>query len=515
MNKWKTQIGVILAVMGSAIGLGNFLRFPGLAAQYEGGAFMIPYFIALLLLGLPIAWAEWGIGRAGGKSGFNSSPGIFRALWKNRASPYMGIIGLIVPVGIYMYYILIESWCLYYAWQYLKGTFPLGIKSTQAYADHFNMLVGSQANGSVLTSESNLVTFLIICGIINFIFVYRGLAKGIELICKIAIPALFACAIIVLVRVLTLGTPNPELPDQNVINGLGFMWNLHSDSVNFWKSIGNADMWLAAAGQVFFSLSVGFGVIINYASYLKKDDDLVLSAATSVSGNEFAEVALGGMITIPAAFIFLGAAGTGGGTFQLGFITLPLVFEHMPMGNIIGFLWFFLLFLAAITSSISMIQPAVAFFEEGIGLGRKTAILFLTFITMSGTALILYFSEGLTALDTFDFWIGTFAIFLFASIEVILFAWVIGIKKGMEEINQGAAVKLKPYVGFILKYISPVYLFVIFAVWSVQKMPGYITKIKGDLVSQISLAFILVFFLLLVFLTYQSVKKWDKKEDIK
>lgn len=512
MNRWKSQIGVIFAVMGSAIGLGNFLRFPGLAAQYEGGAFMIPYFIALLLLGLPIAWAEWGIGRAGGKKGFNSAPGIFRALWKNRFSPYLGVIGLIIPVGIYMYYIVIESWCLYYGVQYLTGAFPLHLKDPAAYSDIFNNLVGLNGDGEVFSKGSHLFYYLFACAFINFLFIYRGLARGIELVCKVAIPALFFCAILVLIRVLTLGTPNPDMPDQNVLNGLGFMWNLNTSKQSLLTALSNSDMWLAAAGQIFFSLSVGFGVIINYSSYLKKKDDLVLSAVTSVSGNEFAEVALGGMITVPAAFIFLGATAIGGGTFKLGFVTLPLVFEYMPMGNLIGFLWFFLLFLAAITSSLSMIQPAIAFFEEGLKISRRISIVFLAFISFSGTLLILYFSKDLTALDTFDFWIGTFAIFLFATIEVVLFGWIIGIKKGMEEINTGAAVRLGPWVGFILKYVSPLYLLVIFVAWVYQKMPDYLAKVMSDSVTQIALGFIVMFFILLLMLTRQAVLKWEKEK---
>ena len=107
-ENWSSRIGVILAVTGSAVGLGNFLRFPGLAAKYDGGTFMIPYFIALLLLGLPLAWAEWSMGRYGGVRGFHSSPGIFRLLWRNRAAPYLGVLGLLVPVVIYMYYVFIE-----------------------------------------------------------------------------------------------------------------------------------------------------------------------------------------------------------------------------------------------------------------------------------------------------------------------------------------------------------------------------------------------------------------------
>ena len=147
-ERWGTRIGVIFAVMGSAIGLGNFLRFPGLAAQYGGGHFMIPYFVAFLLLGLPIAWAEWSMGRLGARQGYNSTPGIFYALWRNRLSPYFGVFGLVVPVGIYMYYVYIESWCLYYALGYLTGDLILG-RDPSAYVDLFNTYTGATRNGSL------------------------------------------------------------------------------------------------------------------------------------------------------------------------------------------------------------------------------------------------------------------------------------------------------------------------------------------------------------------------------
>ena len=306
---WGSRLGVILAVMGSAVGLGNFLRFPGLAAQYEGGAFMIPYFIAFLLLGLPIAWVEWSMGRYGGARGFNSSPGIYRVIWKNRLAPYVGVLSMIVPVMIYMYYVYIEGWCLAYSMRYLFGGMTFE-KSTQ-YAEFFNNFVGAKGNGEALsmTGEGLLgsaVFFLVVCFVVNFILIYRGLSKGIEWFCRWAMPALVVCALIVLVRVLTLGTPDAAKPDQNVLNGLGFMWNPGTTEVPLWKALGNPEMWLAAAGQIFFSLSVGFGIIITYASYMHKDDDMALSSVTAAAGNEFCEVALGGLITVPAAFIFLG-----------------------------------------------------------------------------------------------------------------------------------------------------------------------------------------------------------------
>ena len=147
-------------------------------------------------------------------------------------------------------------------------------------------------------------------------------------------PLLILIALVILGRVLTLGTPNPLKPDQNVLNGLGFMWNPQ----DVWAGLKNAELWLAASGQIFFTLTVGFGVICCYASYLKKKDDVVLSALTAAAANEFCEVGLGGLITVPAAFVFLGTAGiVGMGTFGLGFNVLPSVFAQMPFGNFFAF----------------------------------------------------------------------------------------------------------------------------------------------------------------------------------
>src|SRR6478672_9502986 len=124
-EQWGSRIGVILAVAGSAVGLGNFLRFPGLAAQNGGGAFMIPYFVALLVLGIPLGWAEWTMGRYGGLRGFNSAPGIFSTIWPHQIAKYLGGIALIVPLVICMYYVVIEAWCLGYAWFYLTGALSI------------------------------------------------------------------------------------------------------------------------------------------------------------------------------------------------------------------------------------------------------------------------------------------------------------------------------------------------------------------------------------------------------
>ncbi len=520
---WASRLGVILAVTGSAVGLGNFLRFPGLAAKYAGGAFMIPYAIAFLLLGLPIAWVEWSLGRYGGSQGFNSSPGIFRAVWKNRAAPYAGVLAMVVPVMIYMYYVYIEAWCLAYAMRYLFGFMDFG-QDPAAYQVFFDRFVGMGGNGEALMTEGegllgSAVFFLVICFLVNFLLIYRGLTKGIEWFCKWAMPALVVCAIVVLVRVLTLGTPDAASPDQNVLNGLGYMWNPSTSQMGFLESLSKPQMWLEAAGQIFFSLSVGYGIIITYSSYLRADDDVALSSLTAAAGNGFCEVALGGMIVVPAAFVFLGQGFLQElpTTFQLGFVTLPNVFNQMTAGHLVGFLFFFLLFLAAVTSSLSMLQPAIALLEEGLGLGRKASVAMLGFITAMGAGFVVFFSEDLKALDTIDFWLGTFGIFILATFQVILFGWVLGVDRGFDELRRGAEIQIPNFVKFVIKYVSPTYLLGVFGFWFYSEFLNPETavrlkQIREDLVVQLSIGFIVVVVLLFTLLIAQSVKRWRAAE---
>jgi NSS family neurotransmitter:Na+ symporter len=502
-ENWGSRIGVILAVAGSAVGLGNFLRFPGQAAQNGGGAFMLPYFISLLVLGLPLCWAEWTMGRHGGIKGFNSAPGVFSIIWRNPLSKYLGAFALVIPLVIYMYYVVIEAWCLGYAYHYLTGELMME-NEPEKYRTFFNGFVGIDKDGALLSlSNSPLVLFLVATFILNFILIYRGVTKGIETFCRYAMPVLAVCAVIVLIRVLTLGTPASDNPGQSVVTGLGFMWKPQPEKL--WDPA----TWLAASGQIFFSLSVGFGIIINYASYLRKNDDVALSGLTASSMNEFFEVCLGGLITIPAAFIFLGASAGTMSTFDLGFKALPNVFAAMPAGQVFGFLWFFMLFIAAITSSISMLQPVIAFLEEGFGLKRHASAALLGLITALGCGYVVYFSAGMTALDTFDFWIGTLLIFILAMIQAILYGWVFGIRRGHEELHQGAHIRVPWFVQIMLKYVTPAYLLVIFVGVCITAGPGYVTALGENHVALGSVLFILVVLGFLVVMIYLAGQRWQ------
>ena len=510
-ESWNSRIGIILAVSGSAVGLGNFLRFPGLAAKHGGGAFMLAYFVSFLIIGLSICWAEWAMGRAGGQKGRNSSPGILAAITGQSNYKYFGVIGVLIPVMIYMYYVYIEAWCLGYSVNFLAGN--LDFASGEEASAFFGAFVGAGADGSAFGFGIKQVGwFLVAVFILNFILIYRGLSRGIELFCKYAMPALMILAFVVLIRVLTIGTPDPANPDLNVNNGLGYMWNpsktivesqssdgawtkinevvgdnaiatataqaaadesLRVRKISLTQQLLNFQLWLDAAGQIFFSLSIGFGVIINYSSYLKRKDDVVLSGLAATSANEFCEVGLGGLMTVPAAFTFLGIAGATGSTLGLGFNALPMVFASMPAGALFGFLFFFLLFLAAVTSSLSMLQPGIAFLEESMDIDRKKSVSVLGIITALGSGFVVYFSKDLKALDTIDFWVGTFLIFVLATIQIIIFGWVIGIKRGLKMANQGALFKVPPIYGVIMKYVTPTFLLVIFALWTIQNVFGY------------------------------------------
>ncbi len=502
-EEWGSKLGVILAVAGSAVGLGNFLRFPGQAAANGGGAFLIPYFCALFLLGIPIGWAEWTMGRYGGKKGLHSAPMVMGAIGKGSVARYFGVIGVLIPLGVSTYYMFIETWTFGYFLKYLTGGIgvdpaaPIAAQTASAVA-FYQSFTGTGGDGVLFTGDTlfTVITWVVVFAI-NIYFVFRGLSKGIEKFVSWAMPVMGVCALIVLIRVLTLGTPDPTHPDQNVINGLGYMWNPNYSKLKDFKT------WLAAASQIFFTLSVGFGVIINYASYLKRNDDIALSGLTANATNELFEVGFGGMITLTAAFVFLGVSGTtsavAGGSFSLGFATLPVVFAHMgAFGNIVGALWFLMLFLAAITSSLSMYQPAVAHVKESLNYSHAKSTTVIAAVGTAGAFLTLWFTAGGSFWNTVDFWVGTYLIFVLAMVQIIYFAWVFGIDRGWKELHNGAAIQIPKVYKIVMKYIAPAYLIIVFVGFTVQNLKDSIAASWADTgarVGMLTIAAILVFLL--------------------
>jgi SNF family Na+-dependent transporter len=540
---WGSSVGVVLAVAGGAIGLGNFLRFPGQVATYGGGAFMIPYFISMLVVAIPLALSEWALGRNGGRRGYHSPPGIYRAAANGKT--FWGVCGgvsALAPLVICMYYVFIESWCLLYALQYLGGCLrPLGLgfslfpsleaglklSDSASYEAFFAQFVGmSGGDGSLFRNigASPLLLATIGCALANFTLIYFGIARGIERFCKIATPVLLLCSLLVILRVATLGNPT-GVEGQSFVDGLGFMWNpsrpLLDESgaivgqTSVWTALANPEVWLAATAQIFFSVSICLCAITSYASYVKPNDDIALSGLTAVAANEFCEVALGGLMTIPAAIMFLGVAAAGNfdSTFAMGFVVLPNVFGLMAGGEFFGFLFFSLLFLAGLTSSISLVQPTVALTQEAFRWSRGVSVAATLAVNLVGIGVVCWFTRNLAALDSFDFWLANFTPFVFALLQTFLVAWVWGADKMTAELKRGAKIQPPRALGFVVKYVSTPYLAVIFALWLWNNLGSRLAGVAQDRAAQVTLAFIGLLTATLIVVSLKASRRWRREEE--
>lgn len=453
-EQWGTRVGLVLAMAGNAVGLGNFLRFPAQAAQNGGGAFLVPYLVSFALMGIPLLWVEWAIGRHGGQFGHHSAPGMFDRLGPYRWLKYVGVFGLFTNLTVAAFYCYIESWTLAYVFHSVIGTFR-----EVAPTEFFPRYVGMR-EGSVYALPGEAFFWFVLTLGLNVWILSRGLAKGIETAAKIGMPLLLLFAAVLAVRGLTLGETAPGVV-QSPLAGLNFVWNPEVSGLL------SPSTWLAAAGQIFFTLSVGMGSIHCYAAYLKRDQDVALNAASAGWMNEFVEVILGGSILIPIATAYLGleavqaATATGSG-FGLGFLTLPTLFNNWGwFAPLAGAMWFGLLFFAGITSSLAMGQPIVAFLEDELGRRRVPAALTFGVATLFlGSVCVWLYPGG--AFDEFDYWSGTFALVVFALGEAVIFAWIFGMKRGWEEITRGADIVVPGTFRYVIQFVTPAFLLAVF-----------------------------------------------------
>jgi SNF family Na+-dependent transporter len=453
-QRWGTRVGLVLAMAGNAVGLGNFLRFPAQAAQNGGGAFLIPYLISFALMGIPLLWVEWAIGRHGGQFGHHSAPGMLDRLGPHRWLKYVGVFGLFTNLTIAAYYCYIESWTLAYVWHSVAGTFRQ-IAPTTFFPEYLGV-----EEGSMFAVPRQALSWFLLTLTLNVWILSRGLARGIELAAKIGMPLLLGFGAVLAVRGLLL-EPGDLGVVQSPFEGLNFVWEPQLGGLL------DPSTWLAAAGQIFFTLSVGMGSIHCYAAYVGRDQDVALNAASAGWMNEFVEVILGGTILIPIATAYLGleavqAATAGGSGFGLGFLTLPTLFVNWGwFAPVAGALWFGLLFFAGITSSLAMGQPIVAFLEDELRVPRTRATLTFGAATLTlGFVCVWLYPGG--AFDEFDFWSGTFALVAFALGESIIFAWVFGIERGWEEITRGADIAVPRLFRFVIRYVTPAFILVVF-----------------------------------------------------
>ena len=337
-EQWGSKFGFVMAAAGSAVGLGNIWRFPYLTGMNGGAAFLVVYLLIVLFIGFTVMLAELAIGRASRRN----AVGAFAVLSKNPLWQLVGWAGIACGFVILSYYGVVAGWAIKYMIASFRELLPIAQEG--GAGDYFGAFIGD---------ANQVITYQVLFMIITILIVAGGVGAGIERACKIMMPALFIILIILIVRSVTL--PGSE-------KGIEFYL-----SPDFTKI--NAESILVALGQAFFSLSLGMGCMITYGSYFKKEENLANSALLIVSMDTFIAF-LAGLAIFPAVFALSGTPGAGPG---LTFITLPGVFAQMAGGVFFSCAFFVLLFFAAITSAISLLEVVVAYFKDELGWGRVTA----------------------------------------------------------------------------------------------------------------------------------------------
>ncbi|MBO5009983.1 MAG: sodium-dependent transporter [Clostridia bacterium] len=428
-SSFTGKIGFVLAAAGSAVGLGNIWRFPYLAAKYGGGMFLLVYIALSVTFGFALMVAEIAIGRKTGKSAIEA----FTAL--DKRFTFVGVLAAIVPAIILPYYSVIGGWVT----KYLVG-FVSGDASNMAGDAYFGNYIGSVGEP--------LLWFALFIGATAVIVLF-GVEKGIEKVSKVLMPVLIALTLFI--ALYTIFSMDGAWD--------GVRYYLLPDFSNF-----SLMTVVAAMGQLFYSMSLAMGIMITFGSYMKKDISIEKSAK-QIEIFDTGVAFLAGLMIIPAVFAFSGgneeALGKGP---SLMFVTLPKVFEAMPGGTIIGAVFFFMVLLAALTSSISLMETVVSVFMDKFKLGRRTSCLVVLGISvLLGVPSSLGYSAwsdftilGMQVLDFFDFISNSIMMPVVALITAIFVSFVIKPKAIIDEVELSGKFKWKKLFSVVIRYVAPV-----------------------------------------------------------
>lgn len=432
-DSFGSGFGALVAMAGSAVGLGNLWRFPYLVGTNGGAAFIIIYLAFIFLLALPIMYSEFIIGRRSQANVF----GAYKVLAPGTKWCASGLVYVLGSLFIISFYCVVGGWTIDYLWKAI--TFKFTTTDTAVLDGMFAQTV---------TSSTEPLVFMLIFLVATALIVMAGIKDGIERYTKVMMPMLFIIVVIVAIRSVTL-------PGAGA--GLEFLFK-----PDFSKVTGTT--LLNALGQAFFSLSIGCGTIMTYGSYVNKKENIIgLSAETAITDTLFAIIA--GLAIMPAVFAFGISPAEGPG---LVFVTLPYIFAQLPLGAFLAILFFFMLFIAAITSSISQLEVIVSYLKEEFNMSRKLAILLsLTVIVVFGVLCSL--SQGTLAdvkifgLNFFDFFDKTSANILLplgGFLAVIFVGWKMKKPEVTDELTSGGLHKLNPlfqnFVYYSIKYLAPV-----------------------------------------------------------
>ena len=448
-SSFSGKIGFVLSAAGASVGLGNIWRFPYLAAKYGGGIFLIIYILLALTFGYSMIIAETSIGRMTGKS----PVGAFSSFGKSRWLSFGGWFNAIIPILIVPYYSVIGGWVIKYLVEYIKG------------------------NGSLLATDGYFSSFITdglsteICFIVFALFtlgiIYAGVRNGIERVSKFMMPVLVVLSVVIAIY---------SVSRPGALKGVEYF--LIPNIKNFsWMTV------VAAMGQMFYSLSIAMGILITFGSYMKRDISIE-DSTRNVEVFDTAIAIMAGLMIIPAVFSFSGGDPD---TLQAGpslmFITIPKVFDSMGLGTVIGILFFLLVLLAAVTSSIALTESAVSTFEDELGWGRKKATVWVGVIMLLlGSLSSLGYGPlanvkilGMQFLDFFDFLTNSVMMPIAAIAICLLVSRVIGVKRIEEEVLHGeSSFRRKKVFYIMIQYLCPIFA-VIILISSIANAFGWIS----------------------------------------
>ena len=436
-ESFGSKFGVIAAAAGSAIGLGNIWRFPYILGENGGGAFLFIYLAFIFAIGIPVMMSEFVIGRSTQRNPY----GAFKILAPRKPWFLVGLMGVVAAFTILAFYTAVAGWTLEYIYQSILNGFK-GKSTTE---------LGSMFETFRSGSFRPILWFIIFMSMTSWI-VISGVKNGIEKYSKILMPLLLALIIILCIRSITL--PGAK-------EGLVFLFKPDFSKIT-------TKIILEALGQAFFSLSIGMGTLITYGSYIGKNDNLA-NTAVSVSLADTLIAVLAGIAIFPAVFAFGIEPSEGTG---LVYKTLPNIFQQMPGGYVFSLMFFVLLGVAALTSTISVLEVIVAYFAEELKVTRKKATIIAS-LSVSFLGILTTMSWG-TLADFKIFGNNIFGILEFVSANIFLplggllivtfVAWYLGYKRAKEELSNNGELKVKymPLYMFLIKFVAPIAITIVF-----------------------------------------------------
>ncbi len=484
--QWGTRTGFILAAIGSAVGLGNIWRFPAVAYENGGGAFFIPYLFALITAGIPLLILEFTMGH----KFRGSAPLTFAKM--NKKTEWIGWWQLAISFVISTYYAVIVAWALSYSFFSMKQSWG---KETEEFLfnDYLKLTVDAGQTGSIVPGV--FIPLLIVWTIVLGILI-KGIKKGIEKANRVFLPLLVILFSIIVIRAVTLP---------------GAMTGLNAFFEPNWDRILDGSVWVAAYGQIFFSLSVGFAIMLTYASYLPKKGDITNNAFITGFANSSFELLAGigvfsvlGFMAVQQG-VEVSDVVTGG--VGLAFVVFPSIINELPAFNgFFGFLFFASLFLAGITSLMSILETYIAGIQDKFKVKRATAVLLGG--GLSALISILYATQGgLQFLDVVDAFINNYGVVLAGLMEVVVVGWVLNSLNDFKDYaNRLSDIQLGSWWSICLRYITP-WVLTFMMIKSVIKdvsdpYGGYPTDFIATYGWGVAAIVLVVGFLL-------STKKWD------